>query len=893
MASFTDSVQALSTFNPYVEQQPIEAMRAVGMQKQQQYDAGYQKIQTSIDKVAGLDIMKTEDQQYLQSKLNELGNNLQTVAAGDFSSYQLANSTAGMASRIGNDSKVQAAVGATNRVRRELGIANAAKVSGKSSVQNQWALNKQINDYLSDPTVGASFNGGYTEYIDIDKKLREVAEKVHELDNSIDDPFKRDANGKHIIDGQGRPIVDDAMMSIKTKGKPAEKILNNFYSSLTENDQNQLRIDASYHYRGATLDTFRNDAIRSAHTKKELLNQSIIDMNIALDTNPKITSAERSAIQAKINDTQTMIESGAVEKELAQTLTQINSNTTPEEYEYKLYTQQSLTQLAKDLSYESYTQEFKSNPYAQMNMEKKKLQFSYDNANREQSNFMARLAWDQQQFGMTFAQKERELAQKKAADAGIPPIVAPGRISTDIEKPTMLDLNSEIVGLETNIRQLNAEYAPLLTNSTLNTPAKKQTYLDYLSRTYAEDPSTINRIDDNNIREYLEKRRILDIQKGQKQGLYTATTEATAKFDKDIERILGNERFLPNANQGKGFTAKQLHDFDESVNAAVKTVVNPNSKIIDKRVDDKNSLVSGVGRVYGKDQLVLDEKALLSKYKGTSLYSLAEAIVKRNRNEPLTTNEKTALDAINTVKQKYKPIISDIYNKKAEAQSEFLAARMPEKQTMVGVLSGENKTDMDLVTRLITAKGLESLNGGVDSQELGDFNPDDINKLRSDKNVGYTIEKKYDGSATLHISNGKNTQKVPLNATEFSSYFPNYSRSNPINDIKYAVLSSPNKTTNLKGGSDGSNAVNAYLSGYDVPNLSKTQLAPLVRLDVEGAPANNGSPNDNYQVRMYVNNNGHWVTKILNTKGYVKEGGIQAIIDNIGPNTVGDLLKKQ
>ncbi len=871
MASFTDNIQALSTFNPYVEQQPIEAMRAVGMQKQQQYDAGYKRVQDSIDKVAGLDIMKDVDKKYLQSKLNELGNNLQTVAAGDFSNFQLANSTAGMATRIGNDQKVQSAVGATARVRRQLGIANTAKLAGKSSVQNEWALNKQIDQYLQDPEPGSSFNGAYTEYIDIDKKLRDVAEKVHEVDNSIDDPFKRNADGSHVIGPDGRPVVDDAIMTIKTKGKPAEKILNNFYSSLNENDQNQLRIDASYHYRGATLDTFRNDAIRSTHTKKELLNQSIVDMNVALDTNPKITAAQRSAVQAKINDTQAVLESGALDKELQATLAQINSNTSPEEYEYKLYTQQSLTQLAKDLSYESYTQEFKSNPYAQMNMEKKRLQFSYDNANREQSNFMARLAWDQQQFGMTFAQKERELAMKKAEKDGIAPITAPGRISTDVDKPTMGALNSEIVGLETNIKQLNSEYAPLLTNSTLNTPQKKQTYLDYLARTYAEDPSTINRIDDNNIREYLEKRRVLDIQKGQKQGLYTAANEATKVFDKRIDTALAAEPGLPNANGGRGYTAKQLYEFNKSIESFYTT----------------RQGAPGQGGI-----TTFDSKGLLDKYKGTSLEHMAEIAVKKYKGEPLTTNQSNALKRSQDIKFKYDPLINKVFDEKLQAQSEFLAQRMPERQTMVGVLSGENKTDMDLVTRLITAKGLESLNGGVDGRELGDFDPDDINKLRSDKNVGYTIEKKYDGSATLHITNGKETQKVPLNAFEFSSYFPNYSRSNPVTDIKYAVLASPSKTTNLKGGSDGSNAVNAYLSGYDVPNLAKTKLAPLVRLDVEGAPSNNGSANDKFQVRMYVNNNGHWVTRILNTKGYVGEGGIQPILDNIGPNTVSDLLKK-
>ena len=46
MASWTDNPQALTNFNPYVSQLPVEAMVKVGMQKQQQYDEGIQKIQT-------------------------------------------------------------------------------------------------------------------------------------------------------------------------------------------------------------------------------------------------------------------------------------------------------------------------------------------------------------------------------------------------------------------------------------------------------------------------------------------------------------------------------------------------------------------------------------------------------------------------------------------------------------------------------------------------------------------------------------------------------------------------------------------------------------------------------------------------------------------------------
>ena len=85
MASFTDQI---TQFNPYVPQLPIEAMVKVGMYKQQKYEEGVQKIQNQIDQVAGLDLMKGEHKDYLQSKLNQLGNNLTWVAGGDFSNFQ-------------------------------------------------------------------------------------------------------------------------------------------------------------------------------------------------------------------------------------------------------------------------------------------------------------------------------------------------------------------------------------------------------------------------------------------------------------------------------------------------------------------------------------------------------------------------------------------------------------------------------------------------------------------------------------------------------------------------------------------------------------------------------------------------------------------------------------
>ena len=46
MASWADKIP---TFNPYVQQLPVDAMVKVGMAKQAQYEEGVQKIQTSIE----------------------------------------------------------------------------------------------------------------------------------------------------------------------------------------------------------------------------------------------------------------------------------------------------------------------------------------------------------------------------------------------------------------------------------------------------------------------------------------------------------------------------------------------------------------------------------------------------------------------------------------------------------------------------------------------------------------------------------------------------------------------------------------------------------------------------------------------------------------------------
>ena len=253
MASYTDNSQI--SFNPYLSQMPIIGERSdIAKEKQQNYNQGIQRIQGQIDNVAGLDVIRNVDKQYLQSKLNELGSKLKTVAAGDFSNFQLVNSVGGMANQIIKDPTIQNSVASTQKVRRSLSDKDEANKAGKGSIENDWDLMTQINDYSNNTDLKTSFNGGYTPYVDISKKIGEVIKTLHEQGSTEDIPYTTDA--------KGNPIVTDAMIEKIHKGITSPQIANAIRASFDENDLRQFNISGKYHYRNTTPEDLKQIVIQ-------------------------------------------------------------------------------------------------------------------------------------------------------------------------------------------------------------------------------------------------------------------------------------------------------------------------------------------------------------------------------------------------------------------------------------------------------------------------------------------------------------------------------------------------------------------------------------------------------------------------------------------------------
>ena len=240
MASFTDKI---SQFNPFIAELPVQEMAQVGMYKQKQYDAGVQKIQGYINNIAGMDVYNDGDKELIQSKLNELGSNLKTVAAGDFSNSQLVNSVGGMATQLVKDPLVQNAVLNTTKFRKTLAQIEKDKSDGKAGKNNIDDFYDQAKPWMESMTPGSRLDASYSQYRNVNKTAMEAIKALHPNLKSIDIPFEV-KDGKININK-----IADAMKRNKIEGVTEGQIETALRAALTPEDYNQLDIDGRSTFR--------------------------------------------------------------------------------------------------------------------------------------------------------------------------------------------------------------------------------------------------------------------------------------------------------------------------------------------------------------------------------------------------------------------------------------------------------------------------------------------------------------------------------------------------------------------------------------------------------------------------------------------------------------------
>jgi hypothetical protein len=874
MASYTDTIPQ---FNPYISQLPVEAMVSVGMEKQRRYDEGLQKIQTNIDNIAGLDVVRDVDKKYLQSKLNDLGSKLKTVAAGDFSNYQLVNSVGGMAKQIGKDANVQNAVSSTARLRKEQQRKEKAIQEGKSSPENELYFNNEVSNYLNNSEIGYSFNGQYIEYTDIDKKLRDLHSKLKEANVSVDNPYIRNSAGKTLYyskDAKGNDVVstdptkgeakyDYTMLTTTVKGIGAEKILNNFYDSLNETDKRQLNITAQYHYRNATPASIQNDIVKTYGEKKKIYEEAIADATVKLAT-LKLTAEEKKTLENEINKAKDLVFKGGFDKQMNEELLTVDTEQEANAYKYKTYTQKYLTNLAKDLNNETVSIEHKNNPGWQARLDQKEFEFTVQKERQREREWAA----DYTLKVRTDRREEEKAQRERDEDVKLQPIVGDEKIPTDFLKYGVFDLNKDIDLANANLKQTTNELAMLL-NPNAKTDEEKNNAVISANKLYEQYRENPNIINDNVQRTLLDQMDNLDNQQYSLLSRYNAAKRAGSVFAEEADKVINKQAGVRIGNTS--FTAKDLYDFQTEANDYIKKITVP--------------------RMSGGNDIVLQmSKDILETYKGKKEYPIALALYNQTNKFPKSSGETTIINQLNTINNNTNKDVRALKQKQIAAESKTIYDLSPEYQQMKIQINPNNKKDIGIIDQIIGLKSKDyNDRGALDVNNPKDFDPATLAKMEKPT---FTYLKNNTGGATLVATEGTVFQKIPLTPEEFRNWVTDYSYINPMSDVISNVQSSLGKTTNKANTKQGSTAGYTGFSPL-VPGLKNTEIAPKVRFDIEGDKSNIGKAStDLFQVRFYYSTDGkNFQNEVLNSGGYLNAAGIQLLLNQTGPKTIETLFK--
>lgn len=210
--------------------------------EQTNFDQGVAKVQSTIDSIAALDVVKDVDKQYLNAKLNNLVNTINNIGGVDYSDPNIQNQISGMSSQIYGDDKVINAVGNTKKFRYVQTYYKDLKEKKPKdwNQANEWYDMNKFSSWLQDGQVGSSPTtdaGVVTPY--------------HDYMTDWEKTFDKIANSANIeVQWQDR-----GLMYVKNGKKyvSPDRIWATAAQLLTPQQRTQLAIEGRYQYQGVPV----------------------------------------------------------------------------------------------------------------------------------------------------------------------------------------------------------------------------------------------------------------------------------------------------------------------------------------------------------------------------------------------------------------------------------------------------------------------------------------------------------------------------------------------------------------------------------------------------------------------------------------------------------------
>lgn len=729
MASYKDIIPK---FNPYIQQRPVEAMMKVGVYKQQRYDEGVQKIQESIDNIAGLDVVRDVDKQYLQSKLNQLGGQLSMVAGGDFSNFQLVNSVNGMTNQIAKDPNVLNAVSNAAKYRKDLETVAKLQQEGKWADSNQYAFNKDANAWFQGG-LDASYSANTSPYVDTTKEATDIVKAMAKDYTTEDVVFDYNEAGQIVG-------VRDALTRTKIEGITPQKIQTALKTGLSPQAWRQLSIDGQYKYSSVSPNAFVND-VNSSYQKRfaEITSKREMYENML----PSVTVAEQTRLGNRIKELDVQA------TDLKSEYNRISSGFASGDVESaksQFYTMNWLDATSNAMSSKGESLTYHTNPYkAQQNFNRRMKQDAYF-AQKRQRVSEARLLFDIDKFNAEEARKDKEEQDKKRKQKGQTYLLTDDEFGTSTSK--LLNEQKEKKNLATKnvARQYNILKNTLgLEDSTIQT---------YLKNPNAVDDNIVRNVIINYSKAVDEEKKLIERQ----AALESMATEIANLYD---------EKYIPQSmiygTNGAGETlyhslgsdlgvadmAALLDNFDKNykitrfapamgpfATGGITTVSFDNARAEEEL---RNATDENGRRVFSDDDI-----QLYKVYSGQITPEESGLFSTISMDNLTTDGYNTFMDAVDQYRKNTKDV--------REKRDEFIAEQLKKEQMLTGATSfAIDKKDFttlkaDLQDLAIIAQQAdgETLDTGVKAETLIDLGQETIK------------------SATYY-TNGQGTQGIVVN----------------------------------------------------------------------------------------------------------------------------------
>lgn len=856
MASFTDDTKALGNFNPYIQQLPIEAMTSVGIEKQKRYDEGIQKIQANIENIAGLDVIRDVDKQYLQGKMNQLGTKLKTVAAGDFSNYQLTNSVGGMVTQIAKDTNIQNAVYSTSKYRRGLTAMEVAKQEGKSAPSNEWLFNNEANQWLNSGDPSTKFNGSYQPYTNYKKNALEVIKGLTKDETITDDAFTLDRNGNLTI--------SDAVVRKKLSGISPDKIQQALLAGLTPADFKQMEIDGRYNYSNISGEDFINRINSSYKTKVDFYSKQKAELEAAkLQTQSNV---QKNKLDEQIYSLDKTI--GGITREHQQMSSRLAAGDV-ESAKAQLETSNFINNFSKAFSYTETSQTYENSPFAQMQMRR-------EEKDQDWKKFMLNYQQDERQFGMNFQLEQQKLAETKRANAAKEAAdgkeeMGYGGLPTSIDKKDVPQYTLDRVVADV---QQGRQYIQNADRAFLNKWGKNEQWLEEQKEAWKKRPNKVDPLIAQHFNETEQARRKIE---SDIVMLGTINKMAEQKFG-DINSMIpkDGQTWVYGSPQGTfSISPKDIVNFNSTFNKYRNIGKTPFSSV-------KSDSFKSPAITYN-DELASKE---LSK-KELVLYNIYK---KKDQGQPLSKAERVIADDSN----KYMKTVNQPFAAKLKDINTFTA------QEVTNRLSG----NQGVAYEIPTGKPELRTSFGTLLTRVADFAEKEGNGLAGSPDFDIEIAKKLavdphlTGSITVVEGTSLQPAMYEINVTgekgestkfrmtpeQKNAVFGNRFEASPqvqaLRPYQEQIRKMGGYTTAFNGGS--SNSDNAFLNNIDFPSVN-----------TYGVRANLVNSDGGYSIRLSVYDpiTGRWNDDIPYPRtGLMTEDRVVGAMRNLNDSAIYEIL---